>query len=161
MPSLERYRVCSDDEVKRILSFLEEKYGFPRHIFDGYTFLVRGGNSIWVFSGHPSMLEMTPSVNAAGIRALHLSIKKTLKPTTIFLQVFGRYATKNIVELRSEEEAVTFMSGGSIAREYNVEEGFVIVKLGDDILGCGFYSNGVLKSKIPKTSRVKSEWFKG
>jgi len=160
LPSLERYRVCSDEEVRYILSFLEERYGFPKHIFDGYTFLVRGRNSIWIFSGHPSMLEMIPRVDVAGIRALHLSIKKTLKPTTIFLQVFGRYATKNIVELRSEDEAITFMSGGSIAREYNVEEGFVIVKFDGDVLGCGFYSNGVLRSKIPKTLRVRFEWFR-
>ncbi|MCS7112791.1 MAG: hypothetical protein NZ955_02395 [Candidatus Bathyarchaeota archaeon] len=160
MPSLERYRVCSDEEVKRILSFLEERYGFPRHIFEGYKFLVRGRNSIWVFSGHPSILEMIPGIDAAGIRALHLSIRKALKPTTIFLQVFGRYATKNIVKLQNEEEAVAFMSGGSIARRYDVDDGFVIVKFGDDILGCGFYSDGVLKSKVPKTSRVKFEWFK-
>lgn len=160
MPSLERYRVCSDEEVKRILNFLKEKYGLPKHAFDGYTFLIRGRNSIWVFSGHPSILEMLPYINAAGLRALHLSVKKTLKPTTIFLQVFGKYATKNVIELQSEDEAVTFMGGGSIVRKYDAEEGFVIVKFGGDILGCGFYSNGVLKSKIPKISRIRFEWFK-
>ncbi|MBS7641720.1 hypothetical protein KEJ40_00940 [Candidatus Bathyarchaeota archaeon] len=160
MPNLERYRICSSEEVRRILDYLEERYGIPRSVFENYTFLVRGKNSIWIYSGHPSILELIPNVSIAGIRALHLSIKKTLKPTTIFLQVFGKYATKNVVELESEEEAVTFMSGGSIARYYDVEEGFVVVKFGSDVLGCGLYSNGVLRSKIPKTLRVRFEWFK-
>lgn len=159
MRSSEKYRVCSREEVKRIIGFLEEKFGFPRRLFENCTFLFKGRSSIWIFTGHPSAPEIVPRVETVGMRALRKTAKGVLKPTTVFIQAFGRYASKNIVELRSEEEVLEFMSGGIVRGVFDVEEGFVIVKFRDDILGCGLYSRGTLKSRIPKVWRVKPKWF--
>lgn len=153
----DRYEFCSNGEVREYLRYLEDRFGIPAKLFKGYTFLKKGKN-IWIFSGDPSTIRDIGRIETIGVKFLTIT-KKALKPTTTFLQIFGKYATKNIVNLESEEEMIQFMMGGLIKKKFNVEKGYVIVKYKDDVLGCGLYSDVGLVSQIPKARRVDERWF--
>ena len=158
MQSSGRYEICSRNEKESLLDYLEEKFGIPREIFKDYTFLKKGKN-VWIFSGDLEALSEVRRIEIVGIKALSPT-KSGLKPTTTFVQIFGKFARKNVVELKDENELIEFASGGIVKRKFNAEPGYVIVKYGDDILGCGLYSHTGLISQIPRGRRVEEKWFK-
>jgi len=156
LQSSRKYERCSEGEVKEYLRYVERRFGIPRELFDKYVFLKKGKN-IWIFSGDQGVLNDFKKIETIGIKFLTVT-RKFIKPTTAFLQIFGKYARKNIVELKKEEEMVEFMTGGMIKRKFNAEKGFVIVKYHEDILGCGLYTNTGLLSQIPKSRRIDKRW---
>lgn len=68
-------------------------------------------------------------------------------------QLLGPFATKNIVELDTEQ-ATRWLQGESIIYE-DKRRDYVIVMQSNDILGCGRLSNGILHSFVPKIRRLK------
>lgn len=70
-------------------------------------------------------------------------------------QMVGRKATKNVLELGSDQ-AGTWMTGGGIEVEGKRLEGkIVIIKHNGDFLGCGKISQGRIWSPIPPHRRVR------
>lgn len=151
------YELCSKGEAEEYLKYFERRFGIPREDLSDFTFLKRGKN-IWAFTGGARISLSLERVETIGIKALTVG-RKFLKPTTAFLQVIGRYATKNVVNLRDEKELSVFMTGGVIKREFEVEKGYVIVKYGGDVLGCGLYDGRQLISQIPKSRRIDERWL--
>lgn len=149
--------LCSDGERREYIRFWVNRFGVPESVFDGLIFLRRGRN-VWVFSGDSHILNELKYAASAGIKLLEIG-KKGFKPTTAAIQVFGRYAVKNVVCLESFDDVLVFMTGGIIQRSFNVDKGFVIVRFGDDILGCGLYGASGLISQIPKHRRIEEKWY--
>lgn len=134
---------------KNILNHLKERYGIPEDIFQDYEFLVRG-RKIWIY--RKNMWIPRGKLESVGLVALRIG--KELKPTTNFIQLFGKYASKNIVEITSEEDMKRFVNGKNI--DLNVPgRGYVFVKYREDFLGCGFLRDGVLLNLIPNDRRIK------
>ncbi len=73
------------------------------------------------------------------------------KPTTNLLQVFGKHASKNVVEI-DEGEKEKYIRGFDLEKE--IEEGYVILKCKKDILGCGLYRDKRIKNQIPKAKII-------
>jgi NOL1/NOP2/fmu family ribosome biogenesis protein len=143
------------------------RFGMPAEAFLGYRFY-RKANSIWVISEAdlPNF-----SYEALGLRMISLK-DRPWKPTTCALQIFGRYATKNVVHL-NEEQARAFLAGERQALEMGgkaleagrksletgcepCESGYVVVFYRGEVLGCGLYSRGVLASQLPKERRMSN-----
>ena len=116
--------------------------------YDFYEF----GHGVWAYTG--TYLEVN-RIEVMGIRALR--VKKVYKPTTAFLRVIGRYATKNVVKL-DEKEALKFMQGEKVEGVCGATRGYVVVKRDDDVLGCGLCA-GSLISQIPRKYRVEKTWL--
>ncbi len=128
----------------------QERFGFSDQAFAGCKFF-RKSNSIWVINDVdlPAL-----SYESLGMRIMSCK-DRPWKPTTSALQIFGRYATKNIIHL-NREEAMIFLEGGSQPIESECENGYVVVFYRGDVLGCGLYSHGKLVSQIPKERRMAS-----
>lgn len=143
------------------------RFGMPEETFEGYRFY-RKANSIWVIS-KADMPNF--SYEALGMRMISLK-DRPWKPTTCALQIFGRYATKNVVHL-SDEQAKAFLAGESQDLETgcqdarpktggealkigyeSCEPGYVVVFYRGEVLGCGLYSHGRLASQLPKERRM-------
>ena len=75
--------------------------------------------------------------------------QKRFKPTTNILQIFGIYANRNVVEI-SKEEKRRYIKGFDLEKELEIDEGYVILKFREDILGCGLYRGKRIKNQIPK-----------
>lgn len=145
-------------EVNEYLRYLEERFGIPRERLLAFRFIKRG-RDLWIFTGEPEVAAAVGGVEVVGIKALKVSPKGLIKPTTDFLRIVGKYATKNVAVLDSEEELTKFMTGGIIERRFDVERGFVVVKYGGDVLGCGLYDGERLISQIPKAKRIDERWL--
>jgi NOL1/NOP2/fmu family ribosome biogenesis protein len=93
------------------------------------------------------------SYEAIGMRIMNCK-DRPWKPTTSALQVFGRFASRNIMDLLSDEARI-FLEGGSQPIESGCEAGYVVVFYRGDILGCGLYSHDILVSQMPKERRLE------
>ena len=137
-----------------ILKYLRDRFGISKRIFSDYSFIVRG-EKIWI--AFKDVLEKDlEGLNIEAIGLLfgrYFEKQKRFKPTTNALQIFGRYATKNIVEL-DEKEKDMYIRGYDLEKKLNLEEGYVIVKFKNDVLGCGLYREGKIKNQIPKARKI-------
>lgn len=126
----------------------QSRFGIPEAAFEGYCFYRRRRN-IWVLS----KTEL-PELRYETIGLRMISTKgKAWKPTTYALQLFGRHATRNVANL-SLEEVKSFVAGESQSIDDDLENGYVIVSLMGEVIGCGLYSRGTLVSQLPKERRI-------
>jgi NOL1/NOP2/fmu family ribosome biogenesis protein len=82
-------------------------------------------------------------------------ISKNPKITTAVLQIFGKFATKNIIYI-DEEQLKDYIMGKDVevGEIEGVERGQVIVKFKEDVIGLGLYDGRVIKNQIPKARRI-------
>ena len=83
-------------------------------------------------------------------------IKDGIKLTTNAVQLFGKYAKKNVFEITKEEKNL-FIRGLNLIKELPTDEGYVILKYDNDYLGIGKYlsKQKLIKNMIPKARRIK------
>lgn len=64
---------------------------------------------------------------------------------------------KNFFNVRSDEEALRWIKGEDIinVQDINCERGYVIIKRGEDILGCGLYDQGIIRNRLAKNRKIK------
>lgn len=86
----------------------------------------------------------------------------TVKPTTNLLQSFGSQATKNLVTL-DRERTIDFASGLDIRLSQDepcdAEDGYVIVKFGETVLGCGLKQGVFIRCLVPKAKRIRLKFL--
>lgn len=128
------------------------RFGIPEEAFSGYRFFKKA-NSIWAISD----IELPRlSYEAIGMRIMNCK-DRPWKPTTAALQVFGKYAARNLVHLDADSARI-FLEGKSQevgeAAAMECEPGYVVVFYRGEVLGCGLYSHGLLVSQIPKERRL-------
>lgn len=133
-----------------ILAWWDDRFGIPSRVFDEYSFWEKGKGKIWIVNGD---LDSPLRVQAIGMRCLRVR-QQFWKPTTNAIQRFGGAATKNRIEL-SSQNAAKFVRGASITGEWDVDNGYVIVlrRMTDSPhpIGVGLFTRGELQSQIPKS----------
>ena len=140
-------RPVSPEERARILRFLEERFGFPPEIFEPYEFLATAKN-YWLFVRTPHLENLSKlRIQTAGLLFLR-KVGDYLKPTTAALQRFGRYATRNLVELdRLTLDRLRLEK--KIPLKLEIEPGYVILTCEGQIWGCALYLPEKLISYLP------------
>ncbi len=140
------------DRIKRTLRYLEDRFGIPPEAFDGYRLIDL--KDVWVASPECAEFEIK-AFSRRGIRLARI-FPRGVKFTTAGMQVFGKFATKNIVHLENESQVERFLRGEDlqVGELADVDEGQVIVKWHDDILGSAIYRDGKLKNQVPKGRRI-------
>ncbi|MDY6779226.1 MAG: hypothetical protein SV760_01490 [Halobacteria archaeon] len=140
------------EERRDVVGFWRTKFGVPSGTFDGYDLYKKGESKVWITTESADVDEL--NYESAGLPFLRVN-QEHPKPTTDALQRFGGEATKNVVSL-GDDEARRFVSGETVEREFDVDSlGYVVVKYDGDVLGCGLYFPGELRSQIPKGRRVE------
>ena len=87
-------------------------------------------------------------VSKVGLRAFR-KVGQFIKPTTRFIQNFGRFATKAVYDMEMGQ-LKTLVLTGEIPVDLNLEKGYVILTLEKDcILGLGFYIHDTIRSQLP------------
>jgi Uncharacterized conserved protein, COG3270 len=134
-----------------ILDFLKERFGIEEGVFEGFKF-VKVGDDVWIMSDDvPQKLH---GINRVGLR-FAMGISRNPKITTAVLQIFGKFATKNIIYI-DEEQLKDYIMGKDVevGEIEGVERGQVIVKFKEDVIGSGLYDGRVIKNQIPKARRI-------
>ena len=78
-----------------------------------------------------------------------------LKPTTNFIQLFGKEFKKKIYELDNWEEVKLFVNGKNLEIKEKCDlKGYVVVKYEEHYLGCGRIEGKTLRNLVPKDRRI-------
>jgi len=100
-------------------------------------------NTAYIFS--VSQLK----VSQAGLRAFQ-RVGDFLKPTTRFIQTFGRLATRAKVHI-DMPQLQALLEGKKIHVDISLDNGYVILAIGEDrVLGLGLYINHMVSSQLPR-----------
>ncbi len=135
-----------------VLEYFEDRFGIPPATFDDHTFWEKGAGKIWIYAGEsPSPVEL----EALGMTCLRTR-QEHWKPTTDFVQRFGRHATDCVIDL-TREQARRFVAGEDQDLEWDGDWGYLIAAhriAGErEPLGVGLYLHGELRSLVPKGRR--------
>ena len=143
---------ASEAERREILDYFSHRFGIPEKAFEGFCFL-KGGRKIWVVRDHPELERILQEmkVESAGIPLLRTKASRW-KPTSAGLQVFGRQATRNAVEL-GEEDLPLFLRGKTLKAPSFLEPGFTVIRWRGKVLGCAACGKGKIRSQIPEPRR--------
>ena len=151
-------------ERDRVVGFWREKFGVPQETFDEYIFYKKGAKKVWAVrreavgavEGDEAETLETLDYESVGLPLMRIGGEHD-KPTTDALQLFGDAVRKNSVELDAED-AREFVRGEDVEIEFGedmVDLGYVVVNHEGEVLGCGLYFPGELRSQIPKGRRVE------
>jgi len=143
--------ILTSNEKKRILESLSERFG----ISEIPQLLLRfGKGKIRGFSGSLSRNEISRLVRNVRVELIGLYILReesdAYRISHDGLFVF-KNAEKNVVDI-PDEQAEKWLKGQDI--ETNLEEGWVLLKNKNDLIGCGKVKNGKILNFVPKERRV-------
>jgi hypothetical protein len=131
-------RLLSPEEREAVLSFLEKRFGLSPSLFEDYEML-KGASNFWLYPKNAPW-DKLKDLNPETVGLLFLrEVSHYLKPTSAFLQRFGRWATKNIVEITKEQFNLLKERKKIEEIVLSIEPGYVILKHEGWILGCGLY----------------------
>ena len=143
--------------TKKVFQELTRRFGFPEQMFDRWAAVEHAED---VFVATPEAQEFDRlKVVRKGLRLARI-FAHGVKPTTNAMQVFGRYATRNVLDL-DFQQAQRFVQGEELQLEAEVEPGFVIVRHDGFAVGVGLYKPGVLKSQVPHSRRTGASGRRG
>lgn len=139
------------------LAFLADRYGLPATTFADFL-LVRPSNRRLHLVRRDLQLPTRPAPLAVGLPFLHIN-RRPPRLTTAAALRFGMGATRNTVQLRSEQIEPFLGSAPfpllAVQHQHLDGAGHVIVRWQGQVLGLGFYRprSQTVESELPKTWR--------
>jgi NOL1/NOP2/fmu family ribosome biogenesis protein len=143
-------RALSGRDLKPILKIIQDQWGaemdFPQ---------------AWYQSTKNDLFIVSKDIGKVDVRSLRINsvglyfgeIKKGLLRLSIEgSQLIGPKATKNIVEL-DEKELRKWLRGEDLIKQVGAY-GYVIMKSGNDFVGCGRIKEGKILNFVPKARRL-------
>ena len=139
----------SPTERQAVLEFWSGRFGVASNSLRGLQFLIRGRN-VWAATDLTGLEEVLAvlKVEAVGLPFLRKR-GGTWKPTTASLLFLGDAVVRNVIEL-SEGALGLFLRGEILSGPFPVERGYVAVRHGGKMLGCGLHGKAGLKSQLPR-----------
>lgn len=124
------------------LKYLEERFGIEK--LEGYRLEKKSGD-LWLVS---DQVDTELEVETWGVRLLR-NKERGFKPTSYALQFLGDKISRNIIEVDRSELLMLLKREGMIDRDLD-EDGYVALKFEGRVIGCGFYRDDVVSSRVPK-----------
>jgi NOL1/NOP2/fmu family ribosome biogenesis protein len=125
-------------------NYIEDRFGVEKNDLEGFN-ITKVSGDYWLVS---DQLETDLEVETYGFRFVRIT-GRGLKPTTYGLQFLGDRISKNIVELDKQEFLNLLNREEMVPREME-EKGYVALRFEGQIVGCGYYMNETVSSRIPK-----------
>ena len=138
------------DSNKRanILEYCYERFGIVETVFENYSWYIGSKNRIYI--GPEEIERLVPE--SIGLCIFRLD--RTPKPTTNFIQLFGKRITKSIISL-DRNQTLDLCTGADLEIVSNINPGFVSIMYKNISLGCGHWNGKTLKNQIPKSRFCK------
>jgi NOL1/NOP2/fmu family ribosome biogenesis protein len=139
---------CSPEHQSLLLAYLETRFGIEQHLFENFSFYAASKDRI--FLGPKTLIDRPPPVSAGILIA---RLKRAVKPTTNFFQIFGKYVKNNSIAF-NKEQALRFIRGEDLELSADeirdASDGYVLLTYLDFPLGCGLLKRNHIKNMIPK-----------
>jgi hypothetical protein len=140
---------AKEDERGVLFAYLEERFGIHESVFADFDLFSRR-KTWWLLRKTVSKnLPVRLKVSQVGLKAFD-RVGKYLKPSTWMIQIFGHHATKGIYPL-TDGELERLLKGEPLSVDSAMDEGFVILRLGEHVLGVGLLSQGKITSRIRRS----------
>jgi NOL1/NOP2/fmu family ribosome biogenesis protein len=137
-----------------VIDWWDERFGIPPETFEGHTFWEKGAGKVWIFAAD---LPTPTDVEGLGMTFLRTR-QEHWKPTTNAVQRFGSLATRNVIELDSDD-AAAFLAGDDVDPKWDGDWGYLVVAHevagALEPIGVGLYVHDELRSVIPKGRRAE------
>ena len=143
-------------EKEQIFSYLEERFGLERKLFEDLKFFeLSKGRIFSVSKGASAHLNDVRPVTAG---LLFARMHGSVKPSSNIIQLFGHKATKNFLILENEQ-AKSFIQGFDldVTDSQNCSDGYIIVKYNNYALGVGLLKDNKVKNMLNKAKRINVE----
>jgi 16S rRNA (cytosine1407-C5)-methyltransferase len=138
-------------KIKKYLRQISEYFGIDYELLKNYKYIITG-NDINFTNG--DSLDYDPNYFLrVGTKFGLIDKNDNLKLNSHAAQILGRFATKNIVEIETEDELKAYFSGGIIHRS-DLGKGQKIAKYNNYFLGTGVAIENQLKSQFPRSKRT-------
>lgn len=144
-------KVLEKEKKEKILDYCIERFGIDSGIWKEYCWYSGSKNKIYL----ANTLDLERIIpESKGICIFRLD--KSPKPTTNFLQLFGKYITKNYVEINNDN-TIKYCRGEDLILENSTSiiPGFVLINNNKRFLGCGHWNGKLLKNQLPKSKFCK------
>ena len=141
--------MAGEDDRHYLFSYIENRFGIPEALFDAY--LLFSTKRSWVLIKNASQIAWASQlkVSKIGLRAFQ-RVGNFVKPTTRFIQTFGRFATEAKIQINMAQLR-TFLEGGEIPVDLKLDNGYVVLSTEEDrVLGLGLLIDGKIRSQLPK-----------
>jgi len=128
---------------------MENRFGIPKTFFDDYLLFER--KKSWVIIKNATQIAWASQlkVSKVGLKAFQ-RVGNFVKPTTRFIQTFGRFASKGKLQMNMEQ-LHSLLTGGEIPVDLKLDNGYVILSTEEDrVIGLGFLINSKIRSQLPK-----------
>jgi hypothetical protein len=126
---------------------MEGRFGIREQVFVDFDWFSRR-KSWWILRKTASaMLPVSLKVSQVGLKAFD-KVGQYLKPSTRMIQLFGLHATKAVYRLTDMELGKLLRAEPLEVTSSGVEDGFVILRLNDHVLGLGLLMEGTITSRI-------------
>jgi len=143
-------RALSGRDLKPILNIIHDQWGaeidFP------WAWYQSTKNDIFVVSKDITKIDARKlRINSVGLylgELKHSELRLSIEGS----QLIGPHAKKNVVEL-DQKELRQWLRGDELVKEIP-NQGFVIIKSGDDFVGCGKFKEGRILNFVPKARRL-------
>jgi NOL1/NOP2/fmu family ribosome biogenesis protein len=139
--------LVSEAQRQTVLGYFETRFGIPLSTFDTFRLLERRKTYVLLNRTAPIAAFASLKVQNVGLPVLR-KMPHHLKPTTAALQRFGALARQHILEL-SPQQTVALLRQQELALHTVLTPGYVVLRCEGNILGCGLYTPGRLRSQIP------------
>ena len=132
----------------RLFGELENRFGIPEVLFEEYL-LFRKKKSWWLLKASKFISTAAQyKVSIPGLRAFQ-RINRFVKPTTRFIQIFGREATKAILNIE-RETFENLETGEPFPVDLTLDNGYIILLFEGHPLGLGLLIDGLVHPQIPR-----------
>lgn len=134
----------ADPRVRGLL----ERFGIPADALAGLR-TVEGQGAFFIATSQVMLFDAVRPLRR-GIRFCRV-FPHSVKPTTHAMQVLGRLATRNVIDL-DREDIVRLIGGQQVEVDAasGVEDGYVLVRVEGFTAGVCLYRRPVLKTQLPR-----------
>ena len=143
-------RFLSGKEKRDIFSKMKDQYDID--IVPNVELVESGKGKVWMVTKNINKIDtLKLNIERYGVYAIFID-KYGVRFTIEGTQIFGQFAKKNIFEIK-KEDVQKWIRGFDLDIETGTN-GYVMVKCGEDYLGCGKGSHGRIQNYIPKSRRI-------
>lgn len=150
-----RLEILSGKEIKRIHHRLKERFGFDQKLDYGFLKSGRGREGrIWICPREVGQIRLKDlHVETVGLYFCYRE-KTRLRLSIEGAQLIGKHVKKNVVKI-TEDQAEKWIRGFNLKVKGKLTNGYVILKLEEDVIGCGKYRDGKILNIVRKSRRIK------
>ncbi len=146
-------RQLKKKEKRKFFDILKKQFGFEDKL--DYVFLINNKNKVFIINKDIAQLDLNKiKINSLGLYIAELR-EEGVRLSIEGSQIIGPKSKRNIINI-NKENLKKWLSGEDIPKDKSIKNltGFVIVKSGNDYLGCGKIKEDKILNFFPKIRRI-------